>query len=258
MTRPVGDMSYSLYKKIIDEVTQYGVTNFLTLHYSGEPLLHPQIYDMITYAKEQGIRLVKFNTNGLLLDYNAIEQLLGSGLDIIVIAIEATKKIHDTLRKGSDYGMVRMNVASLMYFKKLLKKKKPVVIVQMLVTNETSQEDINLGIQTWKPIVDYVQVQSISTVGGQVNNYGSFREKQTRCRQVWTTAGILWNGDVTVCCVDHNAQLKQGNLNEQSLYSIWNSKRYRNFREIHRDNHPPEFCRRCLNDILPPSKDGGF
>lgn len=48
-----GFMDYSLYCKVIDELTAFPhVPKQLSFHLYGEPLLHPRIADMIAYAKK--------------------------------------------------------------------------------------------------------------------------------------------------------------------------------------------------------------
>ena len=63
--RPIGRMDFNLFKKLIDEISEYV---FLILLWDwGEPFLNPSVYDMISYAKLKGIKLVS-STNGHLLN----------------------------------------------------------------------------------------------------------------------------------------------------------------------------------------------
>jgi len=61
MGRSTGYMDFALFKKIIDEIGDYV---FLILLWDwGEPFLNPSIYEMISYARQKGIRTVS-STNG--------------------------------------------------------------------------------------------------------------------------------------------------------------------------------------------------
>lgn len=60
----------------------------------------------------------------------------------------------------------------------------------------------------------------------------------------WKSSVILWNGDITVCCFDHNGLEVYGNLLKNTFMEIWNSKKHFEiikkilFREM-------EICRTC-------------
>ncbi len=72
-----GFMSFDDFKKILDSF------NFreVALHGWGEPLLNPEIWQMIRYAKDKGIK-TSLTTNGTLVG-DHIDDILGSGLDDI-------------------------------------------------------------------------------------------------------------------------------------------------------------------------------
>ena len=72
----------------------------VALHGWGEPLLHPDIFKMISYAKSLGAK-VSVITNGILLG-NKMEQILASGLDSLAIGIYTLKgksKILDDVKR---------------------------------------------------------------------------------------------------------------------------------------------------------------
>ena len=46
----LGYMEFDLFKKIIDECGRNGVFS-IRISFRGEPLLHPQAFEMIEYAK---------------------------------------------------------------------------------------------------------------------------------------------------------------------------------------------------------------
>ncbi|WP_280921208.1 radical SAM/SPASM domain-containing protein [Methanolobus bombayensis] len=249
MTRKEGVMDLELFKKVIDDTTKFKKPYLLTLHFSGEPLINKKLPEMIRYAKDKGVPIVKFNSNAMLLDEKMSEQILGSGLDILTIAIESTKDIHDKFRVGSDFEQVTRNVQNIVEMKKKKGLKKPSIRVQMLTSKDTDEKDIQAGIDLWEPIVDYVKIESISTAGGQIEDFGSTRSQKKLCKEIWTNMVILWNGDVTVCCVDHNAALKVGNVNESSIEEIWNGEKYQRLRDLHRkgDLDKIPLCDSCLN-----------
>ena len=88
----IGDMDFELYKKILDEGAENGLCA-VKLSYRGEPLLHKQIAEMISYAKKKGMLDIYFNTNGMLLTKEMSLNLMDAGLDRISVSIEGTDPV---------------------------------------------------------------------------------------------------------------------------------------------------------------------
>lgn len=84
-------MPVPLWRRIADECGPYG--SWMRCTGGGEPLLHPQMVDMIEYAKARGAR-VWLNTNGSMLgptpSHRAkLERLLAAGIDLIEFSMDA-------------------------------------------------------------------------------------------------------------------------------------------------------------------------
>jgi MoaA/NifB/PqqE/SkfB family radical SAM enzyme len=72
-------MDYSLFKEIIDDAVNIGVKRIrLFLH--GEPMLHPEIVEMIAYIKSKDL-FVNITTNGMRLDHEKIEAILNTWMN---------------------------------------------------------------------------------------------------------------------------------------------------------------------------------
>ena len=80
-----------LWRKIADEAGPYGA--WLRCTGGGEPMLHPEMVDMIEYAKERGAR-VWLNTNGSMFGPYApqrrkLERVVSAGIDLIEFSMDA-------------------------------------------------------------------------------------------------------------------------------------------------------------------------
>ena len=62
----VKNFDFELYKKIITEAGEKGLCS-IKFNYLGEPLMNPNLVDMIKFAKDHGVVDVMFNTNATLL-----------------------------------------------------------------------------------------------------------------------------------------------------------------------------------------------
>src|SRR3989304_880050 len=81
-----GALDFNLFKKFIGEVSDYSF--FLTMWSWGEPFLNRNLPEMIKYAKSKKI-IVRTSTNGNLLDDEEFnKQILLSGLDTLIVALD--------------------------------------------------------------------------------------------------------------------------------------------------------------------------
>jgi radical SAM protein with 4Fe4S-binding SPASM domain len=80
------DLSFNLFEKLCHELEALG-TRALVLLGEGEPLLHPQVFDMIATAKALGFHTMLI-TNGTLLG-DRMESLLDSRLDALQVSLWA-------------------------------------------------------------------------------------------------------------------------------------------------------------------------
>ena len=105
------DMSFGLFKRIVDEARPYA--EFVDFSFRGESLLNDNIFQMIGYAKRAGM-LTSLPTNGLLLSEANCAALLGAGLDLLTVSIDAfSEGTYSRIKRGGDYQHVVGNVRRL-------------------------------------------------------------------------------------------------------------------------------------------------
>src|SRR4030066_337500 len=85
-----GFMDFDVYKGIIDESLRFGKRTTIFFHKDGEPLLHPRLPEMIEYAvSRKAAYQTHLSTNAMLLNQKIMDSLLKSGIDSIIINIDA-------------------------------------------------------------------------------------------------------------------------------------------------------------------------
>ena len=58
--------------------------------------------------------------------------------------------------------------------------------------------------------------------------------------------GVLWNGDVTLCCLDHDGELKIGNVRDASIEALINGDAAKELRASMIGERPlPPLCQKC-------------
>jgi MoaA/NifB/PqqE/SkfB family radical SAM enzyme len=114
----------SLLKEIIDEIARLKIRRIRFT--GGEPLLRPDIYDLLDYAKSKGLR-VDLNSNGILIDEIAAKKLNGL-INSILISFQGMGKIGDEA-VGKE-GATQLKIKALLNLKKFTKTE--VVIATVL------------------------------------------------------------------------------------------------------------------------------
>ena len=95
-------MPMDMYRKIVDECKREGL---FTLKFSmrGEPLLHPDIVEMVRYAKQSGIKEVWINTNGGPITEQLAHGLIKAGIDWITMSFDGLDEMYESIRKPLKY-----------------------------------------------------------------------------------------------------------------------------------------------------------
>jgi len=248
-------MNLKLYRKIIDEYAKYKRLLLLLLHKDGEPLLHPDLPEMIRYAKDrQAAKIVHFATNGILLNENKSREVIDSGLDDIVISIDAVKKSTFLKLKGVDkLEEVESNVTNFIKTRNKLKSKKPFVRVKMIDMEETHSE-VSLFQKKWERVADKVEITrlcnwpQLETVGKNTTSSTS----RYPCTILWYSPAINSDGRVSACCFDGDKKRIIGDISEDSMFVIWHGKRLQAIRDAH-CNGNYGICRNCSGWSLEPN-----
>ncbi|MEW6570693.1 MAG: radical SAM/SPASM domain-containing protein [Nitrospirota bacterium] len=132
-----GDIPFSVYKKIS---RYFHLVENVHLQGWGEPLLYPEIFDMIKIAKAENCK-TSLTTNGVLLTPNMSEELIKKDLDTIAISISgATSKTHENIRCGSHFQQLVQNIKTLSDLKVKMRAKTPKLVLSFLMTKTNIKE----------------------------------------------------------------------------------------------------------------------
>jgi radical SAM protein with 4Fe4S-binding SPASM domain len=246
-------MEWRLYRRMIDEIARYDKLIMLNLHKDGESFLHPRFFDMVRYAKQKNIaKSIHINTNALCWTDRAIDEILDSGIDDITVSLDAARPQTYKKHKGIDC-LKEVENKVCYFFKRRQARglKRPFVRVKIMEFEEISKEEINEFFKKWRGVADMVQVSGIHDWGGAIKNIKITDEKsETRypCVIMWYALVINWNGEVTVCSVDWNTEIKVGDVHRQTIHQIWNSREIKKARksQLERNYGKYPVCKKCV------------
>ncbi|MCX6262855.1 MAG: radical SAM protein, partial [Bacteroidia bacterium] len=155
--KPKNDfMSFEMVKKILDEA-RAGGCYAVNLNGAGESMCHPDLIEIIRYAKNIGFLDIMFHSNGTLLDEAMSRQLIKAGLTRMIVSLDShIPEIYKQIRPSFDFETVYENVKKFIQIRNETGKREPLVRITMVVMKQnvsTIQETINF----WN-FTDYITI----------------------------------------------------------------------------------------------------
>lgn len=267
MTREDGIMELDKFKKLMDETGKYLV--HLTLWSQGEPFVNRDFTKMVQIAKDKGIKTMT-STNGHFLIENA-EEIVRSGLDVLIVAMDgASQETYEKYRVNGRFEKVYNGMKAVSEAKKKHKSKTPEIELQFIVMkhNEHEAEKIRVlayecGAQiiSFKTAQVYTQKQADEFLPVQekyrryeLDTNGKIKTKSKEinfCRWVLLCPVINWDGTVSPCCFDKNAENGLGNVfSDGGMKKIWKSENYAKFRnQIFTQRKKIQICTNCSEGL---------
>jgi hypothetical protein len=240
MHRRQGIMSFDLFRKVVDECAELGITH-VRVHNYGEPFVDRQLVEKVRYAKQKGIQEVGMISNGSLITEEVARGMVTAGLDAINISVDAAgREVFESTRIGLKYDKVIANIERLVKIRAELGRRRPKLILSFVRQNNSLDEQA--FIEHWKAIADKIHITDLHNWAGTLNKESDVNYP---CYRPWLTFTVLWDGRVSLCCADFDGHHILGDLNTQSIREVWDAEPYRRARREHLESGGPEICRSC-------------
>lgn len=224
-------------------------TDYLYFHLMGEPLLHPELESLLGIAGAQGFKVI-ITTNGTLL-HRAGELLLRSGavhkVNISLQSFEANQRgeLKDYIEGCADFARSAADAGK---------------ICVLRLWNENGFDSLNGEIKAalearfprpWQesrrslalyPRVFLEPGEKFDWPDMEAENRG----EGCFCYGLRDQIGVLCDGTVVPCCLDHEGDIALGNLFENSLSEIMSTDKARAiYQGFSRRQAVEELCKRC-------------
>ncbi len=266
LSRPSGEISFDLYRRILDETA--GHLSHLILYFQGEPFLASRLYEMISYAKKRKL-YVSTSTNGHFLDDENTGRILAAGLDRMIISLDGvTQESYEKYRVGGDLDRVIQGVGELIRRRDEGHYGRPYVILQFLLFRHNLAEIPEMKKLAARLGADRLEFKTaqfydLSAANSLIPDdpaFARYRREgdryvlkyklKNRCPRPWNTAVTTWDGKVVPCCFDKNAEYVMGDLTKTSLREIWFSESFDRFRaRILTSRESVAMCRNCTEGL---------
>lgn len=252
-------MPMRLYEKIIDECSQHRDVSRVILYMNNEPLTDAQLIERINYAKERlPWAAVHILTNGALLTDEIADRLLDSRLDWIGISFHGIRK--ETVEKAMNisYEIALDRICNFIKKAEKCKNIKEYIMITFLRHRYLADEEKQEAMGFWQNR----GIERISYFNGPISRSGNVkdlphvyhREKIIGCNSIWADEmiHIAEDGKVILCCMDWKREVVLGDLNNESIYDVWNGRRKRIWEVIGGEREMPGdfLCKRCEGAIL--------
>ena len=252
------DIDPDVMKRTLREMGECGVKSVMFAG-EGEPLMHREICEFVSYAKLQGLD-VAITTNGVLFDKEKLEKTLPS-LSWVRFSVDAgTTNTHKKIHRGGpkDFDKVLTNIRDAITIKK--RDNLPVVIGVQFLLIPDNLDDLLPFVELFRDIgVDNVQIKPYSQHPLSKNRYSIeyshyqkfekdvkdfetsgfqviFRSKTTQRlitkRDYHTCYGMPFftlieaDGSVIPCMMFYrNPEFCFGNIYDESFASIWQGEK---------------------------------
>ncbi|MGD0709762.1 MAG: radical SAM/SPASM domain-containing protein [Bacteroidales bacterium] len=262
-SRETGSISLDNFQRYVDQLSKDLV--YLMIYFQGEPYLNKQFFELVNYARSKRIYTAT-STNGHFLDDENARKTIESGIDRIIISLDGSdEESYTSYRADGDFNKVITGIKNLVEWKKKLNSKTPYIILQCLIlkSNENLIHDIThlsrqLGVDKFElktaQFYNFQNGNSLMPLSSSYSRYnknadGTFSLKKklkNHCLRMWRSVVITWDGKVSPCCFDKDAQHQLGDLNKSSFKEIWNGYNYNSFRkEILTNRKGIDICCNC-------------
>jgi pyruvate-formate lyase-activating enzyme len=281
MTRPLGHLDLGLWRHILESWSGRARTlvfdaivdgvafthrraGGLKLYYLGETLMHPEFDRLMQIGAELDCHM-GLQTNGVLLSRRSIrERLLNFGPSTIGVSLDGfDPETYSTVRAGSKWDVVKRGIEAFIEERdrRGLTNQLPIRLTSILSENTPEmRERVALFLKTiagGSLEIDFLGLTTQHEAefingGGKLESYDWKRSSTIRphlpsCAEPVRKMQILWDGTVTPCAVDVNADVILGHA-RHGVDAVWRSEPMRRLHRAHASHALADFpaCQTCL------------
>ena len=244
--REPGLMSIEEFSVILEKLKEH--TKYIYYHLMGEPLTHPLLPEFVKLAGESGYKSI-ITTNGTLLK-KCGDELLNAGIHKINISLHSLE--------NGDYEKHERYIYELAEFAKKASDIGVIVVFRLWNRGvDGGKNDVSLKLLKENISGDWVDNSRGIKISDKIflewgdrfqwpDKDAEIKGSKYFCYGLKDQFGILCDGTVVPCCLDSDGIINLGNIFNDDIISILNSKRAKDIVEGFKCGKASEdLCKRC-------------
>lgn len=241
----------------------------------GEPLLHPDFFEIMNFAHELGYRW-GMTSNGTLIDNDCAKKLYDAGMETVSISLDGLRETHEWFRqKKNCFDAALKGIKALVDDGRFRHVQVTTVVTKKNIDEleELYQLLLVTGIRSWRVVniepigrakeqpellldkEDYARMfqfikekrfsEKMEVLYGCSHYLGPEWEGEVRpwyflCKAGIGVASVTYNGDIVACLdIERRPELVQGNIRRDNFVAVWKN----NFQIFRKDSHKCNGCK---------------
>jgi pyruvate-formate lyase-activating enzyme len=248
-------LSLDLSAKAVTEVatTGRGHVQYVRFASDGEPMLHKGLYAMISDAVTRSGTFVSLTTNGTLLTPPRIEQLIGTGVNMVDISIDAfSPETYAAIRVRGDLNVTRANTERLIQRVRETGSKMRIAVSYIEQPNN-AHETADFE-RYWNDAGAHsVAIRRLHSASGAVISIADVMRKKVAaqerrpCVYPWERVVVTPRATLAFCPSDWTGGSSLVDYNTTTIAELWQGRQYEALRRAHltNDYSAHSFCGQC-------------
>lgn len=243
---------------------RFGKVEVIHLHNGGETLLHPEIAELLAIIKKykdlvksenRKFPIVHLLTNGTPLnEKKSLEVLNSDAIDVMEFSMDGgSPERFEEMRIRAKWDSFYQNIKFFCEENKKRDNKIRTNIISVIDSKNSLKTDwMDKQFVEVLNMVDTYELRHPHTWAGEIDIEGDSSNSKNKphkigCGLLMHQLVFLPNGDVSVCCVDLNSKGVVGNINNNSLFDIYDSKLRKRWLELmfKRRKSEIDLCKNC-------------
>jgi len=248
-----GYMDFHSFKKAVQRAEEFEKNPSIHLCGLGEPLLHPNVVNFVSYLTDKGL-FSNITTNAYLLTKELSKKLINAGLKEVTVSASGIDELYEKIHHLS-FEEVKNNLSNF------LKISKGKCRIKLSITIcKPNKNEIDRIVSFWKQagINDFIFYNTINRGGALdmgysfVNNERYYHEAEailavnklpTLCMLPFISTFIGWDGNYYMCCNDFSKKYPLGNVFQYGIKEIDLIKKNRFLDDL-------DICKNCDGNII--------
>lgn len=253
-------MSLELFKRLVNQLREFEnkikVVTFVGL---GEPLLHKELPAMVSILKSSGVvETIQVVTNGIALTEKLSDRLIAAGLDKLFVSLNGLSgsEYEKTCGRHIDFEQF---VRQLTYYWEHKREGQQVTIktFDFVVPDEESRQKLHdifdsisdrIGVERLLMRYEDAKISGLQNIDKVSSRFQSINAQPKVCSNPFYRLAFKVDGTVKVCGCTEGIDI--GNINDDSITSIWNGENhYAIMKNVLKENYSgiTEKCTHCTS-----------